>query len=130
VLVASILAVGALAGVPAPPVLHESFTRLPCPPHPQTTVAIEGCIEKAIVATDSAINKQVKKIFVLLPTAGARQTFVRSEKDWVAYRESSCSAQTAQYAGGTLQPLDYAYCVQARNKTHLLDLAALRKSLR
>src|SRR2546430_13876292 len=91
-------------GVPKPPVIHEVFTQLPCPPHPMSTLAMEGCYEKAIVRTDRKIDAEAKMIFGLLRSRDARLTFVRGERAWLQYRQASCSAQASKYAGGTLGP--------------------------
>ena len=114
---------------PAPPVIHEAFTPLPCPMHPQTTVALEGCNEQAILSTDRKINAQVKVVFSLLKTRGAREAFVTGERSWLRYRRSSCTAQASLYAGGSGQPVVYGTCILSRNRTHLADLAELRKTL-
>jgi uncharacterized protein YecT (DUF1311 family) len=112
-----------------PPVTHETFTTLPCPAHPTTTIAEEGCAEKAILVGDHAINTQTKVIFGLLRSTTARASFVRGEKAWLSYRRTSCSAEASVYTGGSLEPVAYALCTVGRNKTHLADLVAMRKSL-
>jgi uncharacterized protein YecT (DUF1311 family) len=121
--------VASAQAAPRPPVIHEQFTLLPCPMHPDTTVALEGCSEHAIVATDHRIDLQVKKIFNLLTAPGARPAFVAGERSWLRYRNASCSAQSSAYAGGSGQPVLYAQCLLQRNRSHLVDLAALRKTL-
>ena len=129
-LTAAIVATPAVASlVLKPPVIHEVFTPLPCPANPQTTLALEGCAEKAILNTDRAINAQVKLVFRLLHTHAARLAFVKGEQAWLRYRSMSCTAQVSNYAGGSAQPVVYANCITARNKSHLADLAAIRKTL-
>ena len=71
----------------------------------------------------------MKTIFGLLHTPPARLSFVQGEQSWFRYRHTSCSAQVSNYAGGSIQPVVYADCIAARNKTHLADLAAIRKTL-
>ncbi len=128
-LVVTLAAAASAPAAPSPPVIHEPFTLLPCPMHPETTVALEGCSEHAIVATDRQINVRVKKIFGLLKAPGARTTFVASERSWLRYRNGSCAAEASFYAGGTAQPVAYAECLLQRNRSHLVDLAALVKTL-
>ena len=115
--------------VPKPPVIHEVFTQLPCPAHPMSTLAMEGCYEKAIVSTDRKINAEVRVIFGLLRSRDARSTFVRGERSWLQYRQASCSAQASNYGHGTLGPLSTAACIVDRSKAHLRDLVAMRKVL-
>jgi uncharacterized protein YecT (DUF1311 family) len=121
------LAGGAAAG---PPVIHEPFTVLPCPAHPKTTLDLEGCAEKAILKSDKAIDARVKSIWGVLVAGKARTSFAAGEKSWLAYRRSSCSAEASKYAGGTLEPVAFANCEVARNKTHLADLASMLVTLR
>jgi uncharacterized protein YecT (DUF1311 family) len=128
----SIAAVCATAAVAAggPPVIKEPFTPLPCPAHPSTTLALEGCAEKAILKTDAKINSQAKTIYARLRTAGGKASFVRGEKSWLSYRRSSCSAQASKYTGGTLEPVAYAQCEVTRNTSHIGDLNRLNAALR
>jgi uncharacterized protein YecT (DUF1311 family) len=111
--------------ISAAPVIHEVFTALPCPDDAMTTQALEGCAEQRILASDGAINVRVGKIYVLLPTAADRRTFALGETAWLAYRKRSCQAQSAKYAGGSLQPVAYAQCLAARNTSHLLELGTM-----
>lgn len=130
VLVALLAAVPAAAGSrPEPPVIHETFTPLPCSAHPVTTAALEGCAEQAVLKTDRVVDARARAVFGLLAPS-APSAFVRSEGWWLRYRNGSCSAQSSRYAGGTLQPVAYASCLAARNRTHTRDLAALARSLR
>jgi uncharacterized protein YecT (DUF1311 family) len=124
-----VASVAQAAAVLKPPVIHEPFTPLPCPAHPETTLAEEGCSERVILVGDRAINGEAKVIFGLLGSPGARQAFVQGERAWLSYRRTSCSAEASAYAGGSFQPVAYASCTIARNRTHLADLVAMRRSL-
>jgi len=115
-------------GALAPPAIHEPFTVLPCPAHPSSTLALEGCGEKALLRSDRAIDARARRIFKLLQGV-ARGTFVRSERAWLSYRRASCEAESSFYAGGSGQPLVYVQCEQGRNTTHLGDLAELLRTL-
>jgi uncharacterized protein YecT (DUF1311 family) len=116
------------AAVLKPPVIHETFTVLPCPKHPVSTLDLEGCSEQAIVRTDRKIDAQAKAIFMLL-RPDARATFVRGERAWLQYRQASCSAAASKYAGGTFSGVVAASCTLARSTSHLSDLIDLRKTL-
>ena len=116
------------AAVIQPPVIHETFTLLPCPRHPVSTVDLEGCSEQAIVRTDRKINAEAKAIFGLL-RPDVRAAFVRGERAWLQYRQASCEAESSKYAGGTLAGVLAASCTLARSKTHLSELLDFRKTL-
>lgn len=130
VLIGGAIALPAQAGaVPKPPTIRESFTPLPCPAHPKTTLAMEGCFEKSILKTDRAINAQAKTIFGLLLPA-VRSQFTQSEALWLRYRRSSCVTEASRYQGGSFQPVSFASCEVSRNRSHLKDLTELRDMLR
>ena len=112
-----------------PPVIHETFTALPCPAHPQAQLELEGCAEKAILATDRRIDAVNASIFSRL-AARDRATFVAGEQAWLRYRRASCLTAASKYAGGTLASLVDASCVAARNRMHLREQASLLHDLR
>jgi len=111
-----------------PPVIHESFTPLPCPKHASSTLALEGCAEKAILAGDRKIDAKAHAIFFKLAPR-ERAGFVRGEREWLSYRRDSCAAESSKYAGGTLAAVVDAQCQATRNTTHLGDLAELLQTL-
>lgn len=114
-------------GGPAPPVIREPFTALPCPIHPDTTIEVEGCQEMRILRTDRAIDAEVKAIFGRLPTPSARASFVTGEQSWLRYRQQSCASEAAVDAGGSAEPVALLTCVLRRNTSHLADLRAMKK---
>ncbi|HET7138088.1 MAG TPA: lysozyme inhibitor LprI family protein [Gaiellaceae bacterium] len=122
-------AAAAAAGGLAPPVIHEPFTPLPCPIHPDTTVDVEGCQEMRILKTDRAIDGAVRVVFRRLQTTSARSSFVAGEQNWLRYRRQSCLAEAARYRGGSAEPVAYATCTVRRNRSHLVDLLAMRSAL-
>jgi uncharacterized protein YecT (DUF1311 family) len=126
VLVASAAVAAAASG---PPVIHESFTLLPCPAKTKTTLDLEGCAEKGILATDNAINARVKTIWGLL-AGSSRATFAGGEKAWLVYRRSSCAAEASSYTNGSERPVASAECERTRNKNHLKELAEVLAVLR
>jgi uncharacterized protein YecT (DUF1311 family) len=118
---------------PHPPVITEIFTPLPCPAKPVSTLDIEGCLERRILASDAAINKRVRFIFLLLKSGGSARAvghFVRGERAWLAYRRAVCTSRSDIYEGGTAAPLAYAHCAIDLNATHLKELMAFEHELR
>ncbi|HVV59744.1 MAG TPA: lysozyme inhibitor LprI family protein [Gaiellaceae bacterium] len=101
--------------------IRESFAQLPCPKKPVSTLDLEGCSERSLVASDGKVNALVARIWQALPATG-RADFARGERAWLAYRTASCNAEASKYAGGTLRPVAFLGCEVGRNKTHLTDL--------
>src|SRR6476660_4717160 len=85
-----------------PPVIHEPFSALPCPLHPDTTIDVVGCQEHRVLRGDRAIDTRVKAVFQLLRTESDRSTFVTSERSWLHYRRQSCAAEASHVVGGSL----------------------------
>ncbi|HET7128052.1 MAG TPA: lysozyme inhibitor LprI family protein [Gaiellaceae bacterium] len=125
----SILVTLLAAASVTPPVIHEPFHALPCPLHPDTTIDVEGCQEHRVLRTDRQIDAQVKAIFRLLRAESIRATFVTGERSWLHYRRQSCAAEASHFAGGTMHGVAFLSCSLQRNKTHLVDLSAMRKTL-
>jgi uncharacterized protein YecT (DUF1311 family) len=122
---ASILAAAAIA----PPVIHEPFTALPCPLHPDTTIDVVGCQEHRVLRTDRAIDTQVRTVFGLLRTDSRQSTFVAGERSWLNYRRRSCTAEASHLTGGSAHAVAVLSCEIRRNTTHLADLTAMRQAL-
>jgi uncharacterized protein YecT (DUF1311 family) len=117
----------------APPAIHESFTRLPCPRSRsarRTTIGAEGCAEQRILRTDRLIDIRTNTIFRLLRDTTAKRRFLAAEKAWLAYRKASCTSVADVYRGGSAEPLAFATCVIERNLTHLRELASFERVLR
>jgi uncharacterized protein YecT (DUF1311 family) len=131
-LVAAVAAPSAAAEL-QPPVIKESFTVLPCPANPKTTLELEGCAEHRILRSDAAINARVRTIFFLVRrtrTAGAVARFVRGERAWLAYRRASCESRADVFEGGTAAGLVAANCVADVNDAHLKELRIFERNLR
>jgi uncharacterized protein YecT (DUF1311 family) len=127
---ALLVAAVAATAAPGPPVITESFTLLPCPAKPKTTLDLEGCAEHRVVKTDAAINKRVKTIFSLLRTAKARGHFVQGERAWLAYRRATCTSRSDVYEGGSQSAVEFANCLGDLNDAHLKELATFEGNLR
>jgi uncharacterized protein YecT (DUF1311 family) len=116
-----------------PPVVSESFTVLPCPAKPKTTVDLEGCAEHRIVRSDKAINEQVSRIFSLLEkhrSRAAQARFVRGERAWLVYRRAVCASRADLYEGGSGAPVAFADCEVGINAAHLKELRIFASELR
>jgi uncharacterized protein YecT (DUF1311 family) len=128
-----ILAVVALAAASAaaasgPPVIHEPFTLLPCPKQQVSTLDLEGCNEHALVRSDARVNALAARVWRAVPGAG-RPAFIRGERSWLAYRQASCEAEVARFAGGTIRPVAYLGCEISRNRAHLGELAGMLQAI-
>ena len=122
-------AANAGAATLSPPVIHESFTALPCPSKPTSTLDLEGCAEQRILRTDRRIDAVARSIFAHLFDDAARRRFVAGQRAWLAYRSADCASMSDQYEGGTLAGLVAASCTADRSVQRLKDLTAFDKLL-
>ncbi len=124
----SVVALPAAASPTPAPTVRESFTPLPCPSRPRTTRQIEGCAEHRVLATDRTIDALNTKVVRKLRPA-ARAGFVSSNAAWVSYRDEACAAAASPYTGGSLQPVAYANCLVAIDRSHVGELRGLLVAL-
>jgi uncharacterized protein YecT (DUF1311 family) len=115
----------------APPVIHETFTPLPCSgtPGKRSTLQEEGCAEQQILHSDKQINTLNQKIFTALPTNSARRDLIAGHKAWLAYRKSYCLSVSDVFQGGTLAGVVDADCIATLNGQHVSNLKTFLKDL-
>jgi uncharacterized protein YecT (DUF1311 family) len=54
------------------------------------------------------------------------QTLLKTaERDWIAYRASECSLETAGSNGGSMHPIEYSVCLVQKTEAHIKDLEEL-----
>jgi uncharacterized protein YecT (DUF1311 family) len=123
------LSAATAASALSPPVIHEVFTLLPCPAHPQSTLDLEGCAEHQIARTDHRIDAVAATIFKQLQDDPARRRFIAAQSAWIAYRTADCRSRSDQYEGGTLAGLVAAQCTGERSSERLKDLQEFAKAL-
>jgi uncharacterized protein YecT (DUF1311 family) len=136
----SVAVVQADSGAPAdaaklsPPVIHESFTPLPCPRHPVSTP--EGCVEKRLLETDKKIDHLNAAIFSelsegpygpRLSKASLLHKFLASHRVWFAYRNADCLNMYAALEEGTISPIVVGNCEVTRNEQRIKNLQAFMR---
>jgi uncharacterized protein YecT (DUF1311 family) len=106
------------------PVIHESFTPLPCSGSPQhrSSLQLEGCAEHQILGTDTKIDALNRAIFAMLADDAARRRFIAGHKAWLSYRRAFCLSRSDIFEGGTDAAVIDAVCVASLNEQHVKDL--------
>ncbi len=114
----------------SPPVIHESFTPLPCSGTPghRSTLQMEGCAEQQILASDKRIDALNQEIFGKLFDAAARRRFIAGHNAWFAYRRAYCLSASDVFEGGTEAAVVDADCTASVNASHVTDLKAFLHS--
>lgn len=126
------VASGAHSGVLAAPVIHESFTPLPCAgaPKDRSTVEQEGCAEHQILRSDRTIDTLNKSIFATLSAGLAQRDFVAGHAAWFTYRRRYCLSVSDVFAGGSGAGVLFADCAAQLNAQHVTDLRQFLADLR
>jgi uncharacterized protein YecT (DUF1311 family) len=108
----------------SPPVIHESFTPLPCSGAPghRSTLQMEGCAEEQILASDKKIDALNQEIFGKLFDAAARRRFIAGHNAWFAYRRAYCLSASDVFEGGTEAAVVDADCTASVNSQHVMNL--------
>lgn len=106
------------------PVVHESFTPLPCTgtPASRTTREQEGCAEQQVSRTDRQINALNAKIFGRLHNATAKRHFIAGHNAWIAYRAHYCTSFSDVFQGGSQASVLFAECLATVNGQHVSNL--------
>lgn len=119
------------AAKPAPPVIRESFTALPCTGSPghRSTLELEGCAEQQILRSDRQIDALNKTIFGKLPSNSARRDLLAGHKAWLAYRKAYCLSVSDVFQGGTAAGVVAADCTASVNSQHVTNLKTFLKDL-
>lgn len=115
----------------APPVIHESFTPLPCSGSPgkRSTLQEEGCAEQQILRSDKQIDALNQRIFGKLPTSAARRDLIAGHRAWLSYRRTYCLSVSDVFQGGTLAGVVGADCTATVNGQHVANLKTFLKDL-
>src|ERR1700759_3876986 len=105
----------------APPVIHESFTPLPCSGSSgkRSTLQEEGCAEQQILHSDKQIDALNQKIFNALHTTSARRDLLTGHRAWLTHRKSYCLSVSDVFQGGPLAAVVDADCVATVNGQHV-----------
>jgi uncharacterized protein YecT (DUF1311 family) len=120
------------SGALSPPVIHESFTPLPCAgaPKDRTTLQREGCAEQQILRSDRTIDALNRSIFTRLSAASSRRDFVAGHTAWFTYRRRYCLSVSDVFAGGSEAGVLYADCAARLNAQHVTNLRQFLADLR
>ncbi len=116
----------------APPVIHESFSVLPCAgvPGHRSTLEEEGCAEQEILRGDVAIDALNESIFAKLAGDPARLQFIAGHNAWIAYRHAYCLSMSDVFEGGTEAGVINAQCAANLTIQHIKDLRGFVGDLR
>ena len=127
----SLIAV-ALATVLLTPALHAS--ELDCDAA-QTQTEMTSCAQESFQEADAELNREWKSLRDRLRQAeedlgykGWFDTALEAQRGWLTYRDNQCAAEGFETGGGTIQPMQIAYCKSRLTRARVRELRELNDS--
>jgi hypothetical protein len=106
--------------------------RFPCPAEPESTIEVESCLGRQLLALNAAVNAHVSRAWSLVGDKIGRHYFANGEHAWRAYVENTCTSRSGswvnpryalhQYVGGTGAPIRSQVCRLKLTRIHLREL--------
>ncbi|GGC70281.1 hypothetical protein GCM10010994_31080 [Chelatococcus reniformis] len=90
--------------------------------------AMDDCAGKAFKASDAELNALYKQIEQRLKSdADTTKLLVAAQRAWVAFRDAECVFSSSGSAGGSVNPMIYAMCLDRLTKARTSDLKGYLK---
>ena len=86
------------------------------------TVDLANCLTKARDAADAQLNAAYGSLRGRLDAA-ERRRLVATQRLWIQYRDSNCTAERDLYGGGTASSSAYLACLEAMTQARTKELA-------
>lgn len=80
-----------------------------------------GCAHREFQAADAELNKAYNRLAGILD-ADEKALLKESELAWIKYRDSNCTFESSQYAGGTMRPMIEYFCLARVTKARTAEL--------
>lgn len=80
-----------------------------------------GCAHREFQAADAELNKAYNQLAGILD-ANEKALLKQSELAWIKYRDSNCTFESSQYAGGTMRPMIESFCLARVTKARAAEL--------
>ena len=80
-----------------------------------------GCARREYEAADAELNKAYNRLAGILD-AEEKALLKASELAWIKYRDSNCTFESSQYAGGTMRPMIESFCLARVTKARTAEL--------
>jgi len=93
----------------------------------QTQLEMNQAADAKFKKADAELNKVYKQLMTMLDK-NEKQLLIIAEKDWLKFRDSHCKFETAQYDGGSIQPLIYSTCLEDLTQKRIAVIKASIKN--
>jgi uncharacterized protein YecT (DUF1311 family) len=80
-----------------------------------------GCAHREFLAADAELNKAYNRLTGILD-AEEKALLKEAELAWIKYRNTNCTFESSQYAGGTMRPMIESFCMARVTKARTAEL--------
>ncbi len=90
----------------------------------QTQLELNEAEAKNYQLKDAELNKVYKKLVTMLKSKD-KQLLLKSQRAWIAFRDSHCAFAASSYEGGSMQPSVHMGCLSELTEKRIIELKAL-----
>jgi uncharacterized protein YecT (DUF1311 family) len=80
-----------------------------------------GCAHREYLAADAELNRAYSRLAGILD-ADEKALLKEAELAWIKYRDSNCTFESSQYAGGTMRPMIESFCLARVTRARTAEL--------
>lgn len=80
-----------------------------------------GCAHREFQAADAELNKVYGRLAGILDPE-QKALLKGAELAWIKYRDTTCTFESSQYAGGTMRPMIESFCLTRVTKARTAEL--------
>ena len=80
-----------------------------------------GCAHREFQAADADLNRTYNRLAGILD-AEEKALLKTSGLAWLKYRDSTCTFESSQYAGGTMRPMIESFCLTRVTRARTAEL--------
>jgi uncharacterized protein YecT (DUF1311 family) len=102
---------------------HMNSAGAPCR-NVAVTLAMENCFDRGYKAADKALNQKYGEISKVLQPDELQQLKV-AQRLWIQFRDSTCTAESDLYKGGTASSPAYSACLEELTRQRAADLETI-----
>jgi uncharacterized protein YecT (DUF1311 family) len=87
-------------------------------------IELNYCADHDFKSVDGKLNAVYRKL-LNNSDSRERELLKAAERNWIGYRDSECTLETAGSAGGSMAPMEYSTCLTEKTKVHINELEEL-----
>lgn len=91
----------------------------------QSQLEMNDCAVSRYQQADGQLNAVWPQAKGYMDGLGAGELLLDAQRKWLAFRDATCSAEIAPFAGGSIQPLVWYECLIRVTQTRTNELYAL-----